>query len=346
MSGEAMEEVIVVGAGVAGLACARELSRSGMRPVVLEKGRGVGGRCATRRVEDQRVDHGILFLHGVDPEFVADVEAVDSPRIPGWPVRVEGTGPPCQPDAFSGRQRRWAFPAGVTAFPKHLARGLDVRLNTRVREIRPDRECLVIRTGAGEALRARTAVLAMPLEQTAVLLEGMDPAGEEMGGLVRMLRMMSTMPCLALLAGYPMEAPAPPWDVSYPEDSPVLQLVSHDSAKRPAPRFHCLVFQARPRWSRDRLEAAPEAWGAEILKEAERRLGPWAGRPAWVEAHRWRYARLETGNELAGPVLCELEGGVRLGLAGEVFSPGGGVEAAWASGRRLGRRILEKGEAR
>jgi hypothetical protein len=174
----------------------------------------------------------------------------------------------------------------------------------------------------------------------------MDPAGEEMAGLVRMLRMMSTVPCLALLAGYPREAPAPSWDVSYPEDSPVLQLVSHDSAKRAVPRFHCLVFQARPRWSRDRLEAAPEAWSAEILKEAKRRLGPWAGRPSWAQAHRWRYARLETGNELAGPVLCRLEGGARLGLAGEVFAPGGGVEAAWASGRRLGWRILEKGESR
>lgn len=164
--------------------------------------------------------------------------------------------------------------------------------------------------------------------------------------MVRMLRMMSTVPCLTMLAGYPQEAPAPPWDVSYPEDSPVLQLLSHDSAKRAEPRFHCLVYQARPRWSRDHLEEPPEAWGAEILKEAGRRLGPWAARPAWVQAHRWRYARLEAGNELAGPVLCELDGGVRLGLAGELFSPGGGVEAAWASGRRLARRILEKGEGR
>ena len=164
--------------------------------------------------------------------------------------------------------------------------------------------------------------------------------------MVRMLRMMSTVPCLTMLAGYPQEAPAPPWDVSYPEDSPVLQLISHDSAKRARRRFHCLVYQARPRWSRDDLEEPPEAWGAEILKEAGRRLGPWAARPAWVQAHRWRYARLEAGNELAGPVLCELDGGVRLGLAGELFSPGGGVEAAWASGRRLARRILEKGEGR
>jgi len=340
------EKVVIVGAGVAGLACARELARAGLRPVVLEKARGVGGRCATRRVEDQPVDHGVLFLHGADPEFAAEVEAVDSPRVPGWPQRVDGTGPPCQPEAFADRQRRWAFQAGITAFPKHLARGLDVRLNTPVREIRQDREVLVIRTGAGEAVRCRTIVLALALEQTAALAEGMGPTRADLAGVVRMLRMMSTGPCLTMLAGYPRETPVPPWDVSYPEDSPVLQLVSHDSAKRAERRFHCLVYQGRPRWSREHLEEPPEVWGEEILREAGRRLGPWAARPGWAQVHRWRYARLEAGNELAGPVLCDLDGGVRLGLAGDLFSPGGGVEAAWASGRRLARRILEKGEAR
>ena len=41
----------VIGAGMAGLACARELAAKGFEVTVFDKGRGLGGRTATRRAE-------------------------------------------------------------------------------------------------------------------------------------------------------------------------------------------------------------------------------------------------------------------------------------------------------
>jgi len=57
--------VIVIGAGVAGLACARELARRGVPVRVLERARGVGGRCATRHVDGQPIDEAMpgAFRH-------------------------------------------------------------------------------------------------------------------------------------------------------------------------------------------------------------------------------------------------------------------------------------------
>ena len=56
------ERVAIVGAGVAGLAAARRLAGHGIPVTVLEKSRGLGGRCATRRVrtgsDELRFDHG------------------------------------------------------------------------------------------------------------------------------------------------------------------------------------------------------------------------------------------------------------------------------------------------
>ena len=126
-------DVLVVGAGVAGLACARALADAGRRVAVLERARGVGGRCATRRVDGQPVDHGVPFLHGGEPAFVAAVEAALGDDLGrGWPATVEGDGVPCRPAAFEAGSARWAPRAGVNAFPKALAAGLDVGCGVEV----------------------------------------------------------------------------------------------------------------------------------------------------------------------------------------------------------------------
>jgi predicted NAD/FAD-dependent oxidoreductase len=46
-----MDEVriAVIGAGIAGLACAREIARADVAVTVFERARGLGGRLATRR---------------------------------------------------------------------------------------------------------------------------------------------------------------------------------------------------------------------------------------------------------------------------------------------------------
>ncbi len=124
-------DVIIVGAGIAGLALARELHERGHGPLVLERSRGVGGRCATRRVDDRPVDHGVAFLHGRDPRFLAALDAAvpTGGAIEGWPIVRDGDGTPCQPRAFGEQGRRLALRAGVNTFAKSLARGTNVRTN-------------------------------------------------------------------------------------------------------------------------------------------------------------------------------------------------------------------------
>jgi renalase len=341
-------EVLVIGAGVAGLACARALADAGLGTVVLERARGVGGRCATRRIDGRPVDHGVVFLHGSDPALLAALAAVDSPRRDGWPTRVQGAGAPCQPAAFQPWQSRVAFEAGVSVFPKLLARGLDIRLGQDVLRLAAGSGAIVAATAAGAAYRSRTVVLALALEETRAVLDGIGPdgeseaapAGDELVAVRRLLATLSTVPCLTLIAGYPSWPGGPAWDIAYPEDSKILQLVSHDSSKHPDASITTLVYQARPAWSRRHLEDVPASWSAEMLGEAGRLFGERASAPAWTQAHRWRHARLEVGNELAAPMLLEPSDGIRLGLAGELFGAGGGVQAAFASGRHLADRIV------
>jgi monoamine oxidase len=69
-------EVLVLGAGVAGLAAARGLAEGGLKVVLLEAGERVGGRVHTMRLpgSDLPVELGAEFVHGRPPELMALIE--------------------------------------------------------------------------------------------------------------------------------------------------------------------------------------------------------------------------------------------------------------------------------
>ncbi len=72
-------DVLVVGAGLAGLACARRLAGEGLDVRVVEASDGVGGRMRTDVVDGFRLDRGFQVLSTGYPEArrVLDLEALD-----------------------------------------------------------------------------------------------------------------------------------------------------------------------------------------------------------------------------------------------------------------------------
>ena len=56
------KDIIIIGAGLTGLVLAKKLKQSGKECLILEKSRGLGGRVATRRIDEMGLDHGAAFL--------------------------------------------------------------------------------------------------------------------------------------------------------------------------------------------------------------------------------------------------------------------------------------------
>ena len=86
-------DVVIVGAGLAGLACARRLMQCGVSFVLLEAADGVGGRVRTDVVGGFRLDRGFQLFLPAYPEAarVLDYAALDlRPFVPGALVRVGG----------------------------------------------------------------------------------------------------------------------------------------------------------------------------------------------------------------------------------------------------------------
>src|ERR1044072_5569262 len=67
------EEILIIGAGAAGLAAARELSAAGRKVIVLEARERIGGRINTH-FDNWPIERGAEFVHGKPPETLKIVE--------------------------------------------------------------------------------------------------------------------------------------------------------------------------------------------------------------------------------------------------------------------------------
>jgi monoamine oxidase len=67
-------DVVVVGAGMAGLTAARALAEASVRVLVLEAQERVGGRVLTQHVEGEAIELGAEFIHGRPPELWALID--------------------------------------------------------------------------------------------------------------------------------------------------------------------------------------------------------------------------------------------------------------------------------
>jgi renalase len=81
----------IVGAGIAGLACADGLAGRGNDVVLFDKGRGPGGRMSTRRIETSQgqahFDHGAQYFTVRDDSFGAKLSSwVDAGVAAPWPA--------------------------------------------------------------------------------------------------------------------------------------------------------------------------------------------------------------------------------------------------------------------
>jgi phytoene dehydrogenase-like protein len=82
----ATADVVVIGAGLAGLSAAHHLIASGLTVTVLEAGDRPGGRMATDTVDGFRLDHGPHLLNTSDPELTR------TPGLHGLPLAALAPG--------------------------------------------------------------------------------------------------------------------------------------------------------------------------------------------------------------------------------------------------------------
>jgi len=307
-----MIDVAIIGAGMAGLACARRLTQGGLCPVLFDKGRGIGGRIATRRTDTMQFDHGAQYVTAKGDGFAGllrDLAATGA--VAPW---VDG------PDTAP----LVGIP-GMSSLTKAMAGGLDIRQTAQITALRPVAGGWNIQVGDTRH-RAARVVLTIPAPQVAGVLGADHPLAVAVAGV-------RYAPGLTLMAA--VDAPAPFSQRNMPQDD--LAWIAQDNSKPGrAPGLPTTwVAHASAAFSARHLERDAPGIAALMVPLLCDRLGIAPDRVAHAAAHRWRYAHVTAA--LGQPFLRSADG--RLYLGGD-WCLGPRAEAAWNSGTALADDLL------
>ncbi len=294
-------DVAIIGAGMAGLACAQQLTQAGYRVVVLEKSRGLGGRMATRRLQGTWADHGVRYLElSPSSEFYPLVQALLQREmiVPWANLLYTWAADGLKPAPESSP--RYAAPLGMSAIAKFLGQGLEIRLNQKVIGLHlnelamyPEASWQIISELAAP-VSATALVIAIPAPQALDLCQPLAAKGLA-PEFVRVLQEATYAPCLSAIAGYSPEFQAEidslPWQAIATLNDPILDWVGIDSSKRSQPPQPTVVLQSTAAFAHACLESTGlEAAGQAMLDYAGKNLLPGLAAPRWLQVHRWRYA--------------------------------------------------------
>lgn len=347
-------KVVVVGAGIAGLAAAYELARTGVDVLVLEAEGRAGGVIVTEAKDGFLVEGGPDGFLAADPEIPALARELGiTDRVVGQTARgfALWTGTELTPlgdgeaAAVLGLDAHGAdlsagfhsFAGGMAEPVAALAQALQPALRFRigVTGVFPARRGFRLSATGGTSFELQGAVIALPAYAAARLLRSID------GVVGRLLGEIRYYPSLTVSLAYREEqvtgALAGTGFVVRPSSGLPLRACTFSSAKFPgrAPAGHVLL----------RAFLAPQAGAAErVAHEALAPILGLRGVPLWARVFDWPRGLPQYGPHHAAH-LAEARARLRargnLALAGAGYD-GPGVSACVRSGRSAARALLTR----
>jgi renalase len=318
----------VVGAGIAGLACATKLQEAGLKVRLFEKSGGVSGRMSTRHGNGWQCDHGAQYFTARHPDFRAEVARWQRAGVAAlWNPKLQVFGGDLLHTPDLALERFVGMPF-MTSPARLLSEALALTSHATIRHLQrqPDGWQLLSAERGWLVERFDAVVLALPAPQAAPLLQ---PLSAELTELAHSASMGGCWTVMARFA----TPPELPFDAAFVNEGP-LRWIARDTSKPDRTGLDTWVLHASVDWSEAHLEQEVDTIAASLLKAFGRLGGP--APQAWT-VHRWRYA------DVIEPVLdraCAWNADMSLGLCGDWLN-GGKVEGAWLSGRQLALRVLE-----
>ncbi len=343
----------IIGAGIAGLSCAKTLAQAGYIVEVFDKGRNLSGRMATRRNDFSEFDHGAQYFTTTDPDFKKEAAGWIGVGVAQlWSPRISVLGDPGPVKATTSHAKRFAnwMSANIAQLrspnttnverfvgvPKMttpaalMARGLSVNLNTTIESvfIRPQsypRWSLKSKENGVIKSSFNIVIAAIPAPQAVELFKEVSPVLTTIAQGVKMSGSWAVM--LNFNEKIDLK-----FDAAFVNKGP-LRWIARNSSKPERGSHEAWVLHATSEWSESHIDASAEEAAQLLIKEF---LALGGSLPDQYQAHLWRYA--EATPPLDMTFAWDKEN--NLGMCADWLNQGK-VEGAWLSGRRLAENIIQ-----
>ena len=322
-----MTKILIIGAGMSGLTAARELQNSGHQVTVVDKGRGIGGRMATRRFAGGRFDHGAQFFTTRSDEFKAATADWQSENVAHhW---FDGTPKPDEPTENDGHPR-YCGDSGMTGIGKHLAQDLNVQLGHEIESLTRQSGVWTATTLKGETFSGEELILTAPIPQSLKLFDTSDQKLTET--MRATLEGVTYEPCFAVLAQLdgPSAIPAP--GLFYVNGDPIWW-VADNYQKGVSPTEGSVTIHSSGAYAREHYDEDQTQVGEQLIEASKE----WLGRPVQeFQVRRWRYSKPENPLDIG----IARDENCAVTFAGDALM-GAKIEGAFQSGRMAARKLNE-----
>jgi renalase len=251
---------------------------------VLDKGRGVGGRMATRRFGGGTFDHGAQFFTVRGDRFSDLVDGwLDAGTAAEWSRGfADADGRPNEDG-----HPRYRGARGMTSIPKYLAGGLDVRTGERAVKVDTSADGWEVACESGLRLEASALLLAMPVPQALELATSGNyglPASAR-----QQLQAVSYDPCLALMALLSGSTDVPGPGGMQIKGEPLDWI--GDNQRKGISDLPAITIHAGPEWSQAHFDDDEADVVRQLIDLASDQLGAdLSTRVMETSLARWRYS--------------------------------------------------------
>ncbi|MDR9418439.1 NAD(P)/FAD-dependent oxidoreductase [Gracilimonas sp.] len=338
-------KIAVIGAGISGLAAARELVHAGHEVLVFEKSGGYGGRLATRYAGDdknQKIDHGVPFFTAQTKEFKSLLEDLYSKdTLTTWEGNFAHRDAEGEITFKENETPYYIAKDGMNSVGKYLGRNLDIRFNykvgglTHIGENRRKKRSWMLNFPTALTESADAVVIAAPARQAYAILNTTIDEIETLK-MVREIDEVNYESQFSYLAGY-SDVEMPEWSALECEDD-IIAWISNESTKREG-LAKIFVVHTTNEFAKKYMHADRDEVHSLISDRLTELLGGWAAMPEWDQLHFWKYSRAI--NPLPHDYM-EIRGNdTPLALVGS-YMKGNRVEDAYLSGLKLGQHWAEQ----
>lgn len=330
--------VLIIGGGIAGASLAATLDLQKYDVQILDKGRGRGGRVATRRVQSNgynfHFDHGAQYIEYREKQ--AEFHPIldrwrEQGLVKEWSARIGEIRGGLFTHTFEDTPVFVGYPT-MNQLVKSILPDISFHPNTRVASIRKEGDRYMVISEDETHYWADHIILTTPPTQAKEILNSVD-----LPELTSKLDQVHSSPRWALLLGFSTSLSVD-FEAAFTPESSKIAYIANNSSKPERPQNEAWIIHSTREWTEAALEFEPAVIKSELLDEFQYIISQLSPDPLpgiiYQQVHRWRYAIISQSL----PDRFVISNDNKIALAAD-YCGGNNIQSAYLSGLALGNHL-------